>query len=272
MKTLVEKIRELNSIFTQSSVTFTPLDALCGQLCNIIGCNIYIFDEQAHIFAYSVAEKFSCPYTERSLQNLELPDYYMELFRQNENCVQGMYESNPVCTYPNVEYCQFHDRYYSLYPIYSNFHKAAGMLLIRYGEDFSESDNILCEYTRAIVSLEMMRQEQDRIQQHSLEIAAARLAVNFLTFSERKAVATVLEHLPEDEGNIFLNAVAAWSYSAQSTVTSALKKLEGAGVITAKSQGVKGKYIKIINPHLREEVSRADKAVPPSAPDQETEE
>lgn len=259
METLIEKIRKLNSIFTQSSVTFMPLNALCQQLCNIIECNIYVFDENAYIFAYSVAEAFSCAYTERSLENRVLPGYYMEQFLEKENGVQAMYEPHPQCTFSHVEECQFRDRYYSLYPIYFNFRKVAGMLMIRYGENFSESDNILCEYTRAIISLEMIRQAQDNLQQQSLEIAAAQLAVNFLTFSERKAVKAVLKQLPQDDGTIFLNVVAAQSYSSQSTVTSALKKLEGAGTITTKTQGVKGKYVKITNPHLRDMIANADK-------------
>ena len=266
MKSLIDKIRDLNSVFSQSALALTPLNALCAQLCNIVGCNIYIFDENGHIFAYSIVEQFACPYSECSLQARQLPEYYMELFRENETCVQGQFEAAPICTYPNVERCLFNDRYFSVYPIYSNFRKVAGMLMIRYGQDFTETDNILCEYTRAIISLEMIRQEQDRIQQRSLEIAAAHLAVNFLTFSERKAVNVVLDALPENEGNIFLNVIAAESYSAQSTVTSALKKLEGAGVIKAKSQGVKGKYIQIINAYLREEISKSENQISEKTP------
>ena len=158
-----------------------------------------------------------------------------------------------------MKICEFDDRYFSLYPIYSNFQKTAGMLLIRYGNHFSQMDNILCEYTSAIISLEMLRQEQTRIQQQSLEIAAAKLAVNSLTFSELRSVSATLETLGGTEGDIFLNAVAQKSYSTHSTVSGALKKLEAAGVISTRSKGVKGKHVKITNSRLHEEVYMAEK-------------
>ncbi|MEG2081892.1 MAG: hypothetical protein RR011_01540, partial [Oscillospiraceae bacterium] len=166
-----------------------------------------------------------------------------------------------------VKKCLFEDRYYALYPIYSNFKKVAGMLLIRYGVDFDESDYILCEYTSAIVSLEMLRQEQVRTEQRALEIAQAKLSTNFLTPSEISAVKTALEEIEYSQGNIFLNAVASKCYSTQSTVTSALKKMESAGVITTKSQGVKGKYVKVLNRFLKSELAAVDHGSKPSACD-----
>ena len=259
MDALLGKIQQLNYIFSKSATTLTPLSALCDQLCNIIGCNIYVFSREGRIFAYSIADAFECPYTKCSLKEEQLPPYYYEIFLSADKAVIDQYEQLPVCTYRDVKICEFDDRYFSLYPIYSNFQKTAGMLLIRYGNHFSQMDNILCEYTSAIISLEMLRQAQTRIQQQSLEIAAAKLAVNSLTFSELRSVSAVLDAMGGTEGDIFLNAVAQKSYSTHSTVSGALKKLEAAGVISTKSKGVKGKYIKITNPRLHEEIYMAEK-------------
>lgn len=259
MDTLLPKIQELNSIFNKSLTTFTPLASLCDRMCNIIGCNIYVFDSEGNIFAYSVADKFECPYTERSLKEKKLPSYYFDIFNTMNNAVTGQYEKIPICTYGNVKICEFDDRYFSLYPIYLNYQKTAGMLLIRYGANFSQTDNILCEYASAIISLEMFQQRQLEIQQKSLEQAAVKLAVGSLSFSELRSVSAVLEQLDGTEGHIFLNAIAEQCYSTHSTVSGALKKLEAAGVISTKSQGVKGKYIKITNQKLYEEVYMAEK-------------
>lgn len=259
MNTLLSKIQELNSIFNKSSITFTPLAALCDQMCNIIGCNIYIFDYEGNIFAYSIADKFECPYTERSLQEKRLPSYYLSLFTSTDKAVTDQYEKIPVCTYANIKVCEFDNRYFSLYPIYLNYQKTAGMLLIRYGTHFSQTDNVLCEYASAIISLEIFQQRQLEIQQKSLEQAAVKLAIGSLSFSELRSVSAVLEQLGGSEGQVFLNAIAEKSYSTHSTVSGALKKLEAAGVISTNSQGVKGKHIKITNPRLYEEVYLAEK-------------
>lgn len=259
MDTLLQKIQELNSIFNKSVTTFTPLTALCDQMCNIIGCNIYVFDSDRHIFAYSIADAFECPYTQLSLQEKLLPSHYFGIFKSIDSAVTDQYEKIPVCTYQNIKICEFDDRYYSIYPIYCNYQKTAGMLLIRYGTNFSQTDNILCEYASAIVSLEMFQQKQQEIHQKSLEMATARLAVGSLSFSELRSVSAVLEQLGGAEGTIFLNQIAENNYTTHSTVCGALKKLEAAGTISTRSQGVKGKYVKITNPKLYEEVYLAEK-------------
>ena len=80
MDALLGKIQQLNSIFSKSATTLTPLSALCDQLCNIIGCNIYVFSREGRIFAYSIADAFECPYTKCSLKEEQLPPYYYEIF------------------------------------------------------------------------------------------------------------------------------------------------------------------------------------------------
>ena len=254
MVDIVSKIHRLNTVFSKSVTTFIPLDVLCDELCGIIGCNKYLFDPNRHIFAYSVAQQFLCPYTKCSLEDEELPHYYMDLFDKNNISVKDRYNKHPKCTYEGVKLCLFTDRYYSIYPIFSGFKKVAGILFIRYETPFSDSDKILCEYTYAIVSIEMLRQEQEKMHQLSMEIAKAKLAVNSLTFSEKKAACAILEDIKGNEGEVFLNSVATKTYTTPSTVSGALKKLEVATVIATKSKGVKGKYIKILNPNLRNEL------------------
>ncbi len=249
----------MNSIFNKSLTAFTHLAALCDQMCNIIGCNIYVFDLEGNIIAYSIASKFECPYTELSLQEKKLPSYYFNLFHTMETSMTGQYEKIPVCTYANVKVCEFNDRYFSLYPIYLNCKKIAGILLIRYGTNFSQTDNILCEYASAIICLELFQQKQLDIQQKSLEQVAVKLAVGSLSFSELRSVSVILEQLDGGEGCIFLNKIAEECFSTHSTVSSALKKLEAAGVISTKSQGVKGKYVKITNHKLYEEIYITEK-------------
>lgn len=259
MDNIVSKIHRLNTVFSRSATTFIPLDALCDELCGIIGCNIYLFNTNGHIFAYSVAQKFLCPYTKCSLENEELPQYYMDFFSKNNMSITDMYEEHPKCTYADVKHCLFRNRYYSMYPIFSAFKKVAGILFIRYEEPFSESDKILCEYTCAIVSIEMLRQGQEKIQHLSMEAAKAKLAVNSLTFSEKKAARAILEAIKGDSGEVFLNSIACKTYTTPSTVSGALKKLELATLIVTRTRGVKGKYIKILNQNLRSELEEYER-------------
>lgn len=254
MDTIVSKIHRLNMVFTRSATTVIPLDALCDELCDILGCNIYLFDTEGHIFAYSVADVFHCPYTDCSLSAQELPLRYMELFKANDTSIVDRYEGDPKCTYEDVGRCQFNNRYYSIYPVYSVLKKVSGILFIRYEDSFSEAEKILCEYTCAIVSLEMLRQEQEKAHRISKEAAKAKLAVDSLTYSERRAACAALQKIEWCRGEVFLNCIATQTYTAPSTVSGALKKLELATMIETKSRGVKGMHIQVLNSNLRSEL------------------
>lgn len=231
-------------------------------------CNIYLFFSNGEIFSYSIAEAFHCIYSDSSLQSEELPKRYLDIFHESNQSTFNLYEEHPFCTCEGVESCIYQDRYYSMVPVFSNLVKRVGLLLIRYGYPFAEDEKILCEYTAAIISMELLRREQERIRRESLEIARAKLAVSSLTFSERMAGAAVLQMLDSDEGTVFLNMVANQIYATKSIVSGALKKLESAGVIRTKSQGVKGKYIRITNDYLRSEFQNAELLQEDPAPQQ----
>lgn len=131
------------------------------------------------------------------------------------------------------------------------------MLLIRYGSNFVPSDTVLCEYASAIVSLWLMHEKQIEDQQRVMEMESAQLASKALSFSELQAANAVMQELEGEEGHVFFNLIAAKAYVTQSIVTSALKKLESAGVIRTKVHGAKGKSVRVNNPYLKQELRSA---------------
>lgn len=255
---IINKIHRLNTVFNKSATTLIPINALLDELCDILGSNIYLFKPNGNIFAYTVAEKFLCDYTECSLAEERIPNYYMDFFKKTNRSISNKYEENPDCTYEGVNNCIFKNRYYSMYPVFSGYKKVAGILFIKYEEQFSESDIILCEYISAIISIEMLRQEQEKIQRISLEIAKAKIAVNSLTFSEKKAIKEIVNEINGEDGEVFLNSIASKTFTTPSTVSSALKKLELSTLISTKTRGVKGKYIKILNDNLIYELEECE--------------
>lgn len=250
-------MRQLNNVFKQSATRLVPLKKLCSQLCNITNSNIYLFNSSGKIFSYSFAQSYYCTHNENALKKPQLPQHYLDMFNNSDDTRFNIFEECPICTCEGVDVCIFRNRYYSIVPVFCNFAKIAGILLIRYDSPFAADEEVLCEHTATIISLELMRRDQERIKKKSFEIAQAHLAVCFLTFSELKAISAVMNMLPEKEGVIFLNVISKETYVTQSTVSGALKKMESAGVIQTRSQGVKGKYVNIINDYLYEEIRAA---------------
>jgi|GEM_PF-2523014 len=86
------------------------------------------------------------------------------------------------------------------------------------------------------------------------DASAVRAAIGTLSYSELEAATEVFNRLNQDEGNIVASAIAAESNGkvTRSAIVNALRKLESAGLLESHSMGVKGTFIKIKTPALRE--------------------
>ena len=66
----------------------------------------------------------------------------------------------------------------------------------------------------------------------------------------------MLGQLEDSEGLIVTSKVASQHGLTNSVVVNALRKLESARIIETKSLGMKGTYIKIVNPYLKDEATK----------------
>ena len=257
MSDIISRLQQLNEFFQHSVENSVPLWQFCEQLCKILHANIYFFNPDGEIFCYATSPDYICRYNERSLEARCLPERYKDMFKDVKHSIFNVYEQFPTCTCENVTECIYKERYFSIVPIYYNGLKAnkAGMLVIRYGAPFEQEEEMLCEYTAIVVALELFYQAQNSIKQDAMELAYSQMAVNSLSASELTAAKVILNQLSGGEGIVMLVKAAAQAFVTQSVASSALKKLESAGVISSQSYGVKGKHIKINNKHLLNEIN-----------------
>ena len=80
--------------------------------------------------------------------------------------------------------------------------------------------------------------------------AVVQMAINSLSFSESEAVEHIFDELDGLEGLLVASKIADRVGITRSVIVNALRKLESAGVIESRSLGMKGTYIKILNPNL----------------------
>jgi len=107
-----------------------------------------------------------------------------------------------------------------------------------------------------ICTILMHQQERHAQSQRRQRIQAVREAINALSFSELEAAVHISQAITGLEGRMVAGHVADRLGFTRSIVVSALKKLEGAGIIETRSLGVKGTYIKIREPLLVEELGK----------------
>lgn len=256
MEDIIGKIQELNNLFQHSVEDMVSLQQFCDRLSHMLRANIYIFFQNGEILCYSLCAKYDCCYSDISLRDRMLPQKYKSIFDGVERSVFNVYEKTPTCTCKDVDKCIYSERFFSIVPIYyyaMNVTKA-GMLMMRYGSSFEQEEEILCEYTAMLVSLELFYQNKNSIKEEAMQIAGSQIAVKYLSIGELNAAKVILEQIDNDEGSLLLVKVADQAFVTQSVVSNALKKLESAGVISTRSCGVKGKYVKVNNKYVLDDI------------------
>ena len=98
---------------------------------------------------------------------------------------------------------------------------------------------------------EEKKQDEYRRQQQLIKTA-----INTLSFTELEMVLRIFDALEGGEGVLIAGKIADGLVVTRSIVVSALRKLEGAGIIETRSLGVKGTYIKVLNPLLLGELGK----------------
>ena len=76
------------------------------------------------------------------------------------------------------------------------------LIVAKYDEEFDDDDLLLCEYGATVVGMEMLRDHAEKIEIEARKKATVQIAINTLSFSERKAAYAILSALDSTEGQI----------------------------------------------------------------------
>ncbi|MBQ6230874.1 MAG: GTP-sensing pleiotropic transcriptional regulator CodY [Eubacterium sp.] len=126
--------------------------------------------------------------------------------------------------------------------------------IYREKESFDVDDIIFSEYMNTVIELEMMRSIYEEDEDERRKHIMVRSATESLSVSEKDAMVCVFKEMDKKEGLLVASRVATKYRITRSIIVNALKKLEGAGIIESRSQGMRGTYIRIINDAIFEEL------------------
>ena len=143
-------------------------------------------------------------------------------------------------------------------PVTANTERLGTLVMLR-ALEFSPDELVIGQVAAAVLAANMRAIKNEREASALKDTAAVRAALGTLSYSEMEASVEVLRRLNGDEGSIVAAKVAGESNATRSAIVNALRKLESAGLLESHSMGVKGTYIKIRTPMLREELKKFDK-------------
>jgi len=119
-------------------------------------------------------------------------------------------------------------------------------------KEFEVDDIILAEYANTVIELEMMRSLYEEDIENKRKTEVVRAAMESLSASEKESIGYIFKELDAREGLLVASSVAKKYNITRSIIVNAIRKLEGAGIIESKSQGMRGTYLKVLNDALFE--------------------
>ena len=134
------------------------------------------------------------------------------------------------------------------------FHSPAGKLEIHRPTPFNEDELRFAELISAYLNLILLGIEYSRP-----KIADVKAAIGVLSYSELEAMIYIFSEIEGTEELLIASKIAERHALSRSAIVNGLRKLESAGLIEARSLGVKGTYIKILNEQLIAELDKFDR-------------
>ena len=254
MKQLLSMLQEMHAVFYERNFAELDSDDVCDEFAEITGANVCIVTPQSKLKYVNGGIADPKTLQEKLLAFRSGISGYVQNLRE---CELNIQIEQPFCLLEDN--CT--EGYFSFLPIFCEG-SYQGALIIWSKDCQPLCDRILIvgESTRAMISLAMARSRNREDSREKMLQEAAAVAVGILSFSELRAVKELVDILKEDEGTLIISELAESIYITRSVISGALRKLESSEMIIVHSLGVKGTYIKICNPYLRDCVHKVDGA------------
>ncbi|HCW04678.1 MAG TPA: GTP-sensing pleiotropic transcriptional regulator CodY [Clostridium sp.] len=256
MSSLLDKTRKLNKILQKSGAEPVLFDEICKLLSEVLSCNVYVISRKGKILGYNFAGGFECDIVKDTIiSEMRFPESYNKKLLSVGETLSNLFNEG-VCVFTEEGNCALNNKISTIVPIVGNRERQATLLLARFGDEFTDDDLVLAEYSATIVGLEILRAKTDEIEEEARKKAIVQLAIGTLSYSELEAVEHIFNELEGDEGLLVASKIADKVGITRSVIVNALRKFESAGVIESRSLGMKGTHIKILNEKLVEELDK----------------
>lgn len=248
---LLDRIRKLNWLLSESTVGYVSFDQLCQVLAEMLKANVHVLSKNGKVLASVREAGGSWPFSEEEGRTV-LPKLQNDLLMQLPGAMVNVTLEEVKQLY-GPDYNDT-SKYHIVEPVISCGNRVATMLFARPDVQFSEEDIVICELGATIVGTQTAKGLDDEEKEELRWKTAVNMAINKLSYSELAAVQILFDELPDDDSLFVASKIADKYGITRSVIVNALRKLESAGVIETRSLGMKGTRIKVLNPFLREQI------------------
>lgn len=257
MRDLLEKTRKINKLLQKSAGHPVNFEEMANGLNEVIKANVYIVGRHGTVLGYAFNEGFACDIMENIIyRSGKFPESYNEKLLGINQTDANYEQIASSCVFNREKKCIFSNKLSTVVPIIGGGQRLGTLVLAKYNSRFNDDDLILAEYGATVVGMEILRSKADRIEEEARKRATVHVALDTLSYSELEAVEHIFKELDGEEGVLVASKIADRAGITRSVIVNALRKFESAGVIEAKSLGMKGTYIRVLNDNLLDELEK----------------
>lgn len=248
MHNLVTNIRRINDLLQRSAGQPVNYEELAQRLRDALGASAYISDHRGALLGFAAAGAGGGA----AVDNATAAGAWPGDFNRNLQRIE-----QPVAELPEADrLAGMEEQVVAVVPIQAGGNRVGTLVLGRRDGSFSDAELALAELGGAVAGLELARSRSAEAEAEERRLAAVKVAVGTLSYSELEAVQHIFDELGGREGLVVASKIADRVGITRSVIVNALRKFESAGVIESRSLGMKGTHIRVLNEHLLDELQR----------------
>lgn len=246
----MEEIRKrfgfINEAFTKKNTMQLSFDEICETLAGVMSGNIIIYSVKGKILGSCLNEPEDLVDLEDVGKNLT-SSVSRNIERIEEPQINVRYKEARMIFRESLSE-QSLKKYHTLVPIFLRGERLGTLMFARYDREYTSADVLVGEYVAVIIGMEIDKRKQWSGAEKRRSNNAAQNAFSALSGSEKKVMKYIFEELERlGTDRIISSKVADELSLGRSTVATALRKSDGAGMIQMTSFGAKGTGVVILN-------------------------
>ncbi|MDR2464943.1 MAG: GTP-sensing pleiotropic transcriptional regulator CodY [Streptococcaceae bacterium] len=261
MQTLLEKTRKINDLLQKQSLLSDtndlPYDKIATILGDIINANTFIIGIDGVLLGYHERKRFEIHRVDEMIHDRRFPDSYTEELKILHRTETNIPVTDKLTAFPEELRQVLPNGLTTISPIYVAGKRLGSFVLGREKTFFEDDDLVLIEYSSMVVGQHMFSQDSRKKEKEIRDKTALNMAMNSLSHSEIRAVRAILDALNGMEGTLTASEIADRENITRSVIVNALRKLSSAGILTSKSLGMKGTWVKVLNDGIFSELEKS---------------
>lgn len=257
----LDKIKELNKqanikewakyiLSNDSKEIDFPLKSISFALGKLLDANIYVINAEGTLLGYYERHRVNTQRVRNLIENKSFPYNYIHRLANVQTTVKDVKIDDNLTIFPVEKRANYPEALTTIVPIKLSDDRLGTLLVGRVQGEINEVDHLVIEHAASMIAIEIALEYGKIEVEIEKQIAGANLAMSTLSITEVKALRGVFNHMGEGTMEMILTTseIADKIGVTRSIVVNGLRKLVSASVIEQRSMGMRGTYIKVLNP------------------------